>query len=242
MTVLNFSGGDTSIQESTEQRDLTEEELEIREMVEMLAAWNEETWKEIFKENDIQFSPAKIVMFTQATESACGHADAAVGPFYCPADQKIYVDMSFFDQLQSDFGAEATEFTVAYVLAHEMGHHVQDLIGVLDKQDQLRNSGISEAEANKVSVAVELQADFFAGVWAKRNNERKDGSILESGDIESAMEAAAAVGDDNIQKRAQGQVNQDAFTHGSSKQRVEWFTRGYETGDMTKGDTFDELL
>lgn len=241
-TVIDLSEGVQPAQ--TEQRELTESEKQVGEMVQMITAWNEETWKDIFRE-DLQqtYQPATVVLFTNITQSACGTAQAAMGPFYCPADQKVYVDMVFFDQLQRDFGAEATEFTVAYVLAHEMGHHVQNLLGILDKQHQMRVSGkFSEKDINKLSVAVELQADFFAGVWAKKNNERSGNAILEPGDIESAVEAAQAVGDDNIQKRSQGYVNQDSFTHGSSKQRVEWFLKGYETGDINQGDTFSELL
>jgi hypothetical protein len=149
--------------------------------------------------------------------------------------------MSFFNELQGKFGAKVTEFTVAYVMAHEIGHHIQTLLGTTQKVDQLRNSGrYSEADINKISVATELQADFYAGVWAKMTDEREH--ILEPGDIQSAMEAAAAVGDDNIQKRSAGYVNQEAFTHGSSKQRMEWFMKGYQTGNIRDGDTFNQLL
>ena len=150
--------------------------------------------------------------------------------------------MSFFNELQSRYGAKVSEFTVAYVLGHEIGHHVQTLLGTTQKVDQLRRSGrYSEAEMNRVSVAVELQADFYAGLWAK-NNKRVQGGILEPGDIESAVSAAQAVGDDNIQKRSSGYVNQESFTHGSSAQRVEWFMKGYNTGDIKQGDTFNALL
>lgn len=243
LAVLNVTDSSLNTEPQTEERELTEEDLEVRDMVEMLAAWNEHTWEEILEEENMAFKPAEFIMFSGQTESDCGVAQEAMGPFYCPADQGIYVDMAFFNELGSKFGTEVTEFTVAYVLAHEMGHHIQNLMGVLGKTEELRRSGeYSETEVNKISVATELQADFLAGVWAKRNNERVDGGILEEGDIESAMDAAAAVGDDNIQKRAQGQVDQDAFTHGSSKQRVEWFKKGYETGDINKGNTFDEIL
>lgn len=241
-TVINLSEGLQPAQ--TEQRELTESEKQVGEMVKMITAWNEETWTQIFREDlNKRYTPATVVLFTEVTQSACGTAQAAMGPFYCPADQKVYVDMVFFDELQRDFGAEATEFTVAYVLAHEMGHHVQHLLGILNKQNEMRMSGkFSEKQMNEVSVAVELQADFLAGVWAKKNNERSGNAILEPGDIESAVEAAQAVGDDNIQQRHQGYVNQDSFTHGSSKQRVEWFLRGYKTGDINQGDTFSALL
>lgn len=241
--ILNSGSEQMYSQPATEQRALTPEEHKVGEMIEMLAAWNNKTWDGIFQENNMQFTPPGIVMFTNVTQSGCGVAQAAMGPFYCPADRKVYMDMSFFDELQSRYGADVTQFTVAYVLAHEIGHHVQTLLGTMEKVDQLRRSGqFSEAEMNRVSVAVELQADFYAGVWAKRNNERVQGGVLESGDIESAVSAASAVGDDNIQRRGQGYVNQETFTHGSSKQRVEWFMKGYNTGDIRQGNTFDALL
>ncbi|QCX53027.1 neutral zinc metallopeptidase [Elizabethkingia sp. JS20170427COW] len=241
--VLNSSSGDFTNTATTEQRELTPQELKTREMVEMIAAWNDKTWEQIFSEQHLQYTPPKIVMFSQATQSGCGPAQSAMGPFYCPADQKIYVDMTFFNELEQQFGAKVTEFTVAYVLGHEVGHHVQTLLGTTQQMNKMRSSGrYSEQEINKVSVAVELQADFFAGVWAKQNNERTGGAILEPGDIEAAVSAAQAVGDDNIQKRAQGYVNQEAFTHGSSKQRVEWFMKGYNSGDINQGDTFKALL
>ena len=242
--VLNSSGTNLSPATSqSTQTELSPEELKTRELVQMIAAWNEETWTDIFQENGMTFTPSKVVMFSQATQSGCGAAQAAMGPFYCPADHTVYVDMSFFNELHSRFGADMTQFTVAYVLAHEVGHHVQTLLGTTQKVDQMRRSGrYSEADMNKVSVAVELQADFYAGVWAKRNNQRVQGGVLEPGDIESAVSAAQAVGDDNIQKRAQGYINQEAFTHGSSKQRVAWFMKGYNTGDIKQGNTFETLL
>ncbi len=209
----------------------------------MLDAWNTKTWTQIFQENGMKYVAPKIIMFSNSTNSGCGPAQSAMGPFYCPADQSVYVDMSFFNELQSRYGAKVSEFTVAYVLGHEIGHHVQTLLGTTQKVDQLRRSGrYSEAEMNRVSVAVELQADFYAGLWAKKNNERVQGGILEPGDIESAVSAAQAVGDDNIQKRSSGYVNQESFTHGSSAQRVEWFMKGYNTGDIKQGDTFNALL
>ncbi|QFG52079.1 neutral zinc metallopeptidase [Chryseobacterium sp.] len=236
--VLN-TGGSSSAQ--TEQRDLTQEELQVREFVQMLTAENEQTWDKIFSENGMQYSPAKVVMFEGMTQSGCGTAQAAMGPFYCPADQSIYMDMSFFSELQSRFGAQVTEFSVAYVMAHEMGHHVQNLLGTLQKTEQLRRSGnYSESEINQVSVATELQADFYAGLWARYTENRE--KFLEPGDLEAAMSAAEAVGDDNIQKRSQGYVNQESFTHGSSAQRKQWFMKGYNTGDIRQGDTFNALL
>lgn len=236
--ILNNSG---SSQTQTEQRTLTPQEVNVREFVRMLTAENEETWNKVFNQNGIRFTPAKVVMFENATRSGCGTAQSEMGPFYCPQDQTIYMDMSFFNDLQQKFGAKVGQFTVAYVLAHEYGHHIQNLLGTLAKTNNLRQSGrYPETELNKVSVATELQADFYAGVWAKQTENRE--KFLEPGDIQEAMSAAAAVGDDNIQERAQGYVNQESFTHGSSAQREEWFMKGYNTGDIRQGDTFNALL
>ena len=248
--VVMFLGGDPSAvlnnsgvmqgQAQTEQRQLTEEELKTYEFVRMVTAETEETWTEIFEEHGLEYRKPKVVMFEQVTQSGCGTAQAAMGPFYCPADETIYMDMSFFNELQSKYGAKVTEFSVAYVMAHEVGHHVQNLLGTLQKSDKMRRSGrFSEAEINKNSVAVELQADFYAGVWARRSNNREN--FLDSKDIDAAISAAEAVGDDNIQKRSQGYVNQEAFTHGSSAQRKEWFMKGYNTGDIRQGNTFEVL-
>ena len=248
--IVMFLGGDPSAvlnnsgvmqgQTQTEQRQLTEEELKTYEFVRMVTAETEETWTEIFEEHGLEYRKPKVVMFEQVTQSGCGTAQAAMGPFYCPADETIYMDMSFFNELQSKYGAKVTEFSVAYVMAHEVGHHVQNLLGTLQKSDKMRRSGrFSEAEINKNSVAVELQADFYAGVWARRSNNREN--FLDSKDIDAAVSAAEAVGDDNIQKRSQGYVNQEAFTHGSSAQRKEWFMKGYNTGDIRQGNTFEAL-
>ena len=247
--IVFFLGGDPSsilsggVENSapTEQRQLTQNELQIKEFVRMLSKENNQTWEKIFAENGMQYREPKIVLFEQVTQSGCGTAQAEMGPFYCPADESVYMDMSFFGEMQQKFGAKVTEFTIAYVMAHEIGHHVQTLLGTTQQVDKLRRSGqYSEAEMNRVSVATELQADFYAGLWAKQTNNREN--FLEPGDIESAMEAAAAVGDDNIQKRSAGYVNQEAFTHGSSQQRVEWFMKGYNSGDIKQGNTFDQLL
>ncbi|MBP7173696.1 MAG: neutral zinc metallopeptidase [Cloacibacterium sp.] len=247
--IIMFLGGDPSMvlngnlgsEASTEQRQLTADELKVKQFVQMVTAETEETWTKIFQENGMQYRKPKVVMFENITQSGCGTAQAAMGPFYCPADETIYMDMSFFGELQNKFGAKVTEFSIAYVMAHEVGHHVQKLLGTIEKVDRIRNSGqYSETEVNRVSVASELQADFYAGLWARKTNEREN--ILEPGDIEAAINAAEAVGDDNIQKRSQGYVNQEGFTHGSSAQRKEWFLKGYNTGDIRQGNTFDALL
>ena len=248
--VVYFLGGDPSAvlnsglgsgMQQTEQRDLTAEELKVQEFISMLTVENEQTWEKIFAENSMQYRPAKVIMFSGVTQSGCGTAQAAMGPFYCPNDESVYMDLSFFKELESRFGAQVTEFSVAYVLAHEMGHHVQNILGTLQKTEQLRRSGnYSEAEMNRVSVATELQADFYAGLWAKYTDNRE--KFLEPGDIDAAISAAQAVGDDNIMQRSQGYVQQEAFTHGSSAQRKEWFLKGYESGDIRQGNTFDQLL
>ncbi len=248
--IIFFLGGDPSAILSsgmgssgaqTEQRDLTPDELKVRDFVSMITKENEQTWSKIFQENGMQYRDPKVVMFESVTQSGCGTAQAAMGPFYCPADQTVYMDMSFFRELQQRFGAQVTEFSIAYVIAHEIGHHVQTLLGTTGKVDQLRASGrYSESEMNRVSVATELQADFYAGVWARQTDNRE--KFLEPGDIESAISAAEAVGDDNIQRRSQGYVNQEGFTHGSSAQRKEWFMKCYNTGDIRQGDTFNALL
>lgn len=247
--IVFFLGGDPSAilgsgmgtSAPTEQRALTAEEKRIEEFISMITAENEQTWAAIFSENGMEYNPAKVVLFEGTTQSGCGTAQAAMGPFYCPSDQTVYMDMSFFSELQNRFGAQVTEFSVAYVMAHEMGHHVQNLLGTLNKTEQLRRSGrYSQSDMNQISVATELQADFYAGLWAKYTENRE--RFLEPGDLEAAINAAEAVGDDNIQKRSQGYVNQESFTHGSSAQRREWFMKGYNTGDITQGDTFSALL
>ena len=247
--IVFFLGGDPSAilgsgmgtSAPTEQRALTAEEKRIEEFISMITAENEQSWAAIFSENGMEYNPAKVVLFEGTTQSGCGTAQAAMGPFYCPSDQTVYMDMSFFSELQNRFGAQVTEFSVAYVMAHEMGHHVQNLLGTLNKTEQLRRSGrYSQSDMNQISVATELQADFYAGLWAKYTENRE--RFLEPGDLEAAINAAEAVGDDNIQKRSQGYVNQESFTHGSSAQRREWFMKGYNTGDITQGDTFSALL
>jgi len=196
----------------------------------------EDVWTALFAAQGSVYQAPKMVLFTNSTPSACGNASAASGPFYCPEDSKVYIDLSFYNELQNRFGA-AGDFAMAYVVAHEVGHHVQHLMGITDKVDQTRN-GMSEKEINAVSVKLELQADFLAGVWA---NHEQTKNILDAGDIEEALRAASAIGDDRLQKMSQGYIVPDAFTHGTSKQRVYWFKKGYDTGDLKQGDTFNSI-
>ncbi|MEZ5067883.1 MAG: neutral zinc metallopeptidase [Bacteroidia bacterium] len=218
--------------------NISPEEDEMAKYVSVALADNEDVWHQIFKENGMEYREPKVVLFRDATQSGCGNASSATGPFYCPADEKVYIDLTFFDELKNRFGAEGGVFAIAYVLAHEIGHHVQHLLGTSDKVHEQQQQ-LSETQGNKLSVALELQADFYAGVWANRNNKMKN--VLEDGDIEEALSAASAVGDDKLQKKAQGYVVPDAFTHGTSEQRMYWFKRGYTTGDIRNGDTFSEL-
>ena len=222
----------------TEQRDLTPSEIEEGKFVKTILADNEDVWSKIFQENNLQFEAAKIVLFSGQVETACGGASSASGPFYCPGDQKIYMDMSFFEELRTKFGAKGGDFAIAYVIGHEYGHHIQNLLGTSTKMRQLQQ-GKSEAEANKLSVALELQADFYAGLWTNYNE--KTNTMLEPGDIEEALSAAQAVGDDAIQKKMQGQVVPDSFTHGTSEQRMYWFQKGLQSGDIKQGNTFNYI-
>ena len=222
----------------TETRALTPEEVKEGEFVKTLLADNEDVWTKIFQENNLTFEAPKLVLFSGQVQTACGGASSASGPFYCPGDRVIYMDMTFFEELRTKFGARGGDFAVAYVLAHEYGHHIQTLLGTSEKMRQAQE-GKSEAEANKLSVALELQADFYAGLWTHYNE--KQNQMLDPGDIEEALSAANAVGDDAIQKKMQGQVVPDSFTHGTSEQRMYWFNRGFKSGDIQKGDTFSEL-
>ncbi|PJR04756.1 KPN_02809 family neutral zinc metallopeptidase [Avrilella dinanensis] len=220
----------------TQTRELSEEEKTLGNFSEFVFDINNETWEEIFAQNGMKYQEPGMVLFDDGVNTACGNASSAVGPFYCPADQKVYMDLRFFDELHTRFGAKEGEFAIAYVIAHEIGHHVQNLLGT-NEQVRKAQQQTSQVNANKLSVAQELQADFYAGVWASYNEK-----WLEPGDIEVAISAASAVGDDSIQKRVQGEVNPDSFTHGTSKQRVEWFMKGYQTRDIKQGDTFSALL
>lgn len=192
----------------------------------------EDTWSALFQKRGRTYHPPKLVLFTDRVQSACGVAGSSTGPFYCPGDQKLYIDLAFFRQLKQNYGAPG-DFAQAYVIAHEVGHHVQNELGTMDKVNSLQQRA-SEKQANALSVKLELQADFYAGVWAHYAQKR---GLLEQGDVEEALGAASAVGDDRLQKQAQGYVVPDSFTHGSSAQRQQWFMRGFQTGDMTAGDT-----
>ena len=220
----------------TEERELTAAEKELGVFTEVVLADTEDIWNEIFAQNGADYREPGMVLFSDRVQTACGGASAASGPFYCSADEKLYMDLKFFEELRTRFGAKGGDFAIAYVIAHEVGHHVQNLIGTAEEVRRLQQ-GLSQAEANELSVALELQADFYAGVWAHHNQEN-----LDPGDIEEALSAASAVGDDAIMKRTSGTVVPDAFTHGTSRQRVEWFTKGYRTGNISQGETFEALL
>ena len=194
----------------------------------------EYVWNELLSKAGQSYREPTLVLFSGSTESGCGFASAASGPFYCPGDQKLYIDLAFYDQLKEQFGAPG-DFAMAYVVAHEVGHHVQKLLGISDKMERIRQQ-VGKEEYNKYSVRLELQADFLAGVWA---HYEKGKGILEAGDIEEALNAANQIGDDNLQKQAQGYVVPESFTHGTSAQRMYWFKKGYETGDINQGDTFN---
>ncbi len=210
-------------------------EEELKQFVGVVLGDTEDIWGRIFAEQNMTYQPPTLVLFSGQVESACGYASAAVGPFYCPGDQNVYIDLSFLDELQTRFGAPG-DFAGAYVIAHEVGHHVQKLLGTSDQVDALR-ARLSEEEFNKVSVRLELQADFYAGVWAHYAEQTL--GVLEAGDIEEALNAANQIGDDHLQMQGQGYVVPDAFTHGTSEQRIRWFRKGYESGDISQGDTFN---
>jgi len=210
------------------------EEEELSEFVSVVLADTEDVWTELFDEQGLVYQNPTLVLFSGSVESACGTASAAVGPFYCPADYKLYIDLSFFAELRDQFNAPG-DFAMAYVIAHEVGHHVQTLIGINEEVNSLRQE-LNEIEFNEYSVRLELQADYFAGVWGYH---AKNSGLLEAGDLEEALQAASAIGDDRIQQKAQGYVVPDSFTHGTSEQRVHWFSKGFETGSINGGDTFN---
>ena len=231
LTMLSGEGGGGG----TEEVAIDPAQAELADFTSVVLADTEDVWTQIFAQMGEQYQPPTLVLFSDAVESACGFADAAVGPFYCPGDQKAYLDLTFFEELETKFEAEG-DFAQAYVIAHEIGHHVQNLLGTTAELDRKRGR-VSQTEYNQLSVRLELQADFLAGVWA--HHAQRNRAILEPGDIEEALGAASAIGDDTLQRRAQGRVVPDAFTHGTSAQRVRWFRRGFDTGDIAQGDTFN---
>jgi uncharacterized protein len=204
---------------------------EKAEFVSVVLKDTEDVWTKIFSDNGTAYQEPVLVLFSGADQSACGHASAATGPFYCPLDAKVYIDLSFYDQLQQRFGAPG-DFAMAYVIAHEVGHHVQNLLGISEKVHAARQQ-MSEDRANELSVRLELQADFLAGVWAHHAHEMKQ--VLEPGDIEEALQAANAIGDDRLQMESQGYVVPESFTHGTSEQRMRWFKKGFESGQLNEG-------
>jgi hypothetical protein len=225
---------EVQMQEAEQPYQESAQEAKLREMTAVVLADTEETWNAILPRYGVEYVEPKLVLFSGAVQSACGAAESAMGPFYCPLDQKVYIDMSFYDDLSSRFGAPG-DFAQAYVVAHEVGHHVQNLMGIA-KQVHEAQQRVSRTQANEISVRMELQADCFAGVWAK--NAAQSRQLLEAGDVEEGLRAASAIGDDRLQKKAQGYVVPDAFTHGSSEQRVRWFRRGLEAGTPEACDTF----
>jgi hypothetical protein len=232
--VINLMQNQQNYTESNTVYQPNAHEQDLAEFVSVVLADTEDVWKALFENSGLQYREPILVLFSGATESACGFAQAATGPFYCPGDEKVYIDLNFLEELQEKLGAEG-DFAVAYIVAHEVGHHVQKLLGVLDDVHALRGQ-VSEKEYNKQTVRLELQADFYAGIWAYHAQRAKN--ILEVGDIEEAMNAAQAVGDDRIQKQSQGYVVPDSFTHGTSAQRMKWFKKGFASGNVNDGDTF----
>jgi len=224
----------TSAPSQSEPYSASPEEKRLAEFVSVVLADTEDTWQTLFRGMGKTYEEPKLVLFSGAVESACGTASTAVGPFYCPMDQKVYIDLRFYNDLKNRFGAPG-DFAQAYVIAHEVGHHVQNLLGIAEKVQSLRSRS-NETEANKLSVMMELQADCLAGVWAHHADRAR--KILEQGDIEEALNAASSIGDDRMQRQARGHVTPDSFTHGSSAQRVRWFKRGIETGNVGQCNTF----
>jgi predicted metalloprotease len=229
---LQSSGSQSEVIDSSVIRA----EEELAQFASVVLKDTEDIWHTLFNERGKTYREPTLVLFSGSVESACGYSSSATGPFYCPGDEKVYIDLSFLEELQQRLEAQG-DFAMAYIIAHEVGHHVQKLLGITDKMNELRGR-VSEEEYNKYSVKLELQADFLAGVWAHHAQRTKN--ILEEGDVEEAVNAAAAVGDDRIQMQSQGYVIPDAFTHGTSEQRKSWFLKGFRSGDMSQGDTFSE--
>lgn len=235
LTLLEqVSGSDATTTVGAPSETSSPEDVKMKDFVTAVLGETEDVWRQEFARRGETYRDPTLVLFSGAVQSACGNAQAAMGPFYCPGDEKVYLDMSFFREMSQGLGATG-DFAQAYVIAHEVGHHVQKLLGISDKVEAMR-ARMTEGEYNQLSVRMELQADFFAGVWAKHAEQTEQ--ILEQGDLEEALNAASSIGDDRLQRRSQGYVVPDAFTHGTSEQRVRWFRRGFETGDISQGDTF----
>jgi predicted metalloprotease len=220
--------------ETQSVRPLSPAEKKMGDFVSVVLADTEDVWHTLLRREGLEYREPKLVLFSGATPSACGFAQSATGPFYCPADEIVYIDLDFLQSMQRQLGAPG-DFAMAYVIAHEIGHHVQKLMGIMEKINRLRQQ-LSTREYNRYMVQMELQADFLAGIWAHHAQRMKN--ILEEGDIQEGINAAAAVGDDRIQERSRGYVVPDSFTHGTSKQRAYWFLKGFKTGDLTQGNTF----
>ena len=235
MEVLqNLQTGAPVEQQSGDVKKSSHEE-ELIQFSRVVLADTEDVWNKLFKENNQTYREPVLVSFSNSVESACGFTSAATGPFYCPADEKLYIDLVFFEELQQQLNASG-DFVIAYVIAHEVGHHIQKLLGTMEKYNNMRGE-LDEKEFNRLTVKLELQADFYAGVWAHHAQKMKN--VMEKGDLEEAMNAAGAIGDDRLQKQSQGKVVPDSFTHGTSAQRMHWFKMGYDSGDISKGDTFN---
>jgi predicted metalloprotease len=232
VVLQQVGGGQTTTEQVPYQESAAE--AETREFISVVLADTEQTWHQLFANAGSQYQEPTLVLFAGAVESACGMGQSAMGPFYCPGDGKVYIDLSFYDDLKNRFGAPG-DFAQAYVIAHEVGHHVQNLMGISEKVHAARGRS-SQAEGNALSVRQELQADCFAGIWAHHADRSRQ--LLEAGDIQEGLNAASAIGDDRLQKQSQGRVVPESFTHGSSAQRMEWFQRGYEAGNVGACDTF----
>lgn len=230
-TIPSFQPGNQQTEMSAEEKAADDERAEF---VKVVLADTEDVWNKLFAGQGKDYPDPTLVLFRDGVQSACGNASAAMGPFYCPGDQQVYIDLSFYKDLQTKLNAPG-DFAMAYVVAHEVGHHIQNLNGTAEKINRLRQQ-VSETEYNRYSVKMELQADFLAGIWAHYAQQK---NILQEGDIEEALNAANAIGDDMLQKKSQGYVVPDAFTHGTSAQRMYWFKKGYQTGDISQGDTFN---
>ncbi|WJP98157.1 KPN_02809 family neutral zinc metallopeptidase [Macrococcus bovicus] len=232
-------GGDSGQQQQTQQQQTTQTDGSAddrKQFASVVLKDTEDVWNNIFQQYNRTYHEPKMVLFSNGVNTACGSASSSMGPFYCPGDQKLYIDLTFMDQLEQQLNAPG-DFAMAYVIAHEVGHHVQYELGISDKVNRLRQQ-LNETEFNKYSVALELQADYFAGVYAHYENEA---GITDEGDMEEAIKAAHAVGDDTLQRNATGRVNPESFTHGTSEQRMKWFKKGFDTGDVNGGDTFSAM-